>query len=76
VDACDVAMIDFCRSARFALEAAQRGLIAEERSHHHSGRDLTLQPQVRCLIHRAEAAASDRAIEPVLPVQRPLDRRR
>src|SRR5262249_30229305 len=76
VDAGDVRVIDFGRGARFTLESPERGLIAEERSDHPFRRDLTLQPQVPCLEYGAEAAAAERAIEPVLPLQRPLDRHR
>ena len=69
-------MIDLRRGPCLALEAPEGDRIAEERSHHHLGRDAALQPQVGRFEHGAEAAAPQCALEPVLAVERPLDRQR
>ena len=69
-------MVDPRRGPRLALEAPEGDRIAEERPHHHLGRHLALQPEVGRFEHRAETAAPQRAFEPVLAVERPLDRQR
>jgi len=69
-------VIDLRRRARLALESPQRCLVAKERSDHDLGRNVPMQSQVRSLVHRAEPPATQRAIEPVLAFQRPLDRQR
>ena len=69
-------MIQPRRGPGFALEAPQRRLVSEERSHHHLRGDQPLEPQIGRLEHDAHAAAAQRALQPILAFERPLDRQR
>jgi hypothetical protein len=76
VHARDGWVIDLRGGPRLALEAPERGGIAEERFHHHRGRHLASQSQVGCFEDGAETAAPQRALEAILAIERPLDRQR
>src|SRR5262252_5564122 len=73
MNACDVAMVDSRGGSRLALESAERCNIAERRTHHYFRCYPSLQPQVGRFIHDAKAPATQRSLEPILSVKRPLN---